>query len=267
MLVKREHSPVHSPKNVVASSENFSCATSYRRRVLLRTPGSEEPQESIGYGISSVFTPLENRRKGYAHHMMSLLHWILAPRSALPTFPEAWGTPPPEVEGYGNAKLSVLYSDVGEFYKATGPDGKATGWTTRDPVGTIWDVSKPAKQLPSDLEGIKWLDEPEVQELWKKDAQLIKEDITRPETSYTLFTFLPDVGVGGSLVQRTRFSLSSQNLSVPNIWGMSLLEDEETNPLTFATWTVDTYPLPPDTHSNTPTYHPVIFSTSCFWTL
>ena len=107
-----------------------------------------EPEEVFGYGIASVYTPPQNRGKGYARHMMSLLHWVLAPYSSLPPFQEKWGSLPPSVASCGNASFSTLYSDIGpEFYRNCGPDEGSDGWVVREPVERTWIVPEPTNKL------------------------------------------------------------------------------------------------------------------------
>ena len=70
--------------------------------------------------------------------MMRLLHWALAPLSALDNseFPEEWGMPPERPSITSAISFSVLYSDVGEFfYKSCGPTPRSPGWEVITPTG------------------------------------------------------------------------------------------------------------------------------------
>jgi hypothetical protein len=93
------------------------------------------------YAVASVYTPSRYRERGYAKHLMRLLHFVIADPSLLPPFPiEDWGVPPvipPNANlPYRKAVASGLYSDVGSnFYRFCGPGmgPNATdkrGWNT-----------------------------------------------------------------------------------------------------------------------------------------
>jgi hypothetical protein len=117
----------------------------FRREVFVSR--SDPPTSGgleTGYGIASVFTPPDKSGKGYAKHMMRLLHWVLArPDARASQFPEAWGEAPASVEGFMNASVSVLYSDVGtDFYASCGfLPGTHDGWTVAPRAATSWKVS------------------------------------------------------------------------------------------------------------------------------
>src|SRR5436190_19545354 len=95
----------------------------YHREAVISTSSTSV----VAYGIASVYTPLRHREKGYAKHLMRLLHFVMADPSLLPQFPvDAWGAPPiipPNVNfPYMTAVASGLYSDVGSnFYPFCGP--------------------------------------------------------------------------------------------------------------------------------------------------
>ncbi|TDL23748.1 hypothetical protein BD410DRAFT_148606 [Rickenella mellea] len=219
---------------------DFKCACeTYRRKALVRKEGSLSPEERISYGVASVFTPPAKRKNGYAHHMMSLLHWVLAPRDALSPFPASWGQPPPEVPGFGNASFSTLYSDVGEFYKIAGPAGADGGWVIRDPVATIWQVPKTNTPTILSGEGLRWLDEDGVEDIWKKDAELMQLDMTSSTSSKNLFTLLPHEGVGAFLIRRATFYLTGQPYKLPSKWGVCLSTPGASDMPQFTTWTLD----------------------------
>src|ERR1700742_4024289 len=84
--------------------------SSYQRQGLYAPPNSNEIHSCTNYGIASIFTPPRNRGKGYAAHMMHLLHWALAPEAALASslFPSEWGNPPPRPQSPSNTGFSVL---------------------------------------------------------------------------------------------------------------------------------------------------------------
>jgi hypothetical protein len=60
--------------------------------------------------------------RGYARHLLKLLHYVLADPANLPPFPEAWGSPPPPLPTEHRQSIpygigAFLYSDVGHFYE------------------------------------------------------------------------------------------------------------------------------------------------------
>ena len=223
-----------------------------------------------GYGIASVFTPSHNRKKGYAAHMMRLLHWVLAPRSALPdTFPvELWGEMPSRdlwraaglkaiPEGHGeDATFSTLWSDIGNsFYTNCGPIPSEQGWVVKDPISTAWRVESLFSLLNSQPNGIKstswvWLDEKDACEIWKLDAEKMKDemealarDTDTKNDGTALFTFLPYKGVAEFQVDRLRHFWGTVE-PLPNYWGVYRQASNESglDPSTFATWTLDVRP-------------------------
>ncbi|THH08245.1 hypothetical protein EW145_g2828 [Phellinidium pouzarii] len=234
------------------STLDFKCSCeTYRRKGLIKRPDSTSSEEVFGYGIASVFTPPQHRKKGHAGRMMRLLHWVLAPKDVLPPFPEGWGTPPSGHVCCGNAKFSVLYSDIGPgFYKSAGPDEKSEGWIVRDPVSTIWDVPKDApNEIPAQpAASVKWLTVDACEAIWDQDVALMKADLASTDTPRTVFTFLPDAGVSAYLVRRTIFFISGHSLyELPTKWGITLqsIQKDEHSVTTSATWTLDVRPPPP----------------------
>ncbi len=181
--------------------------------------------------------------------MMRLLHWVLAPRSALPpTFPKEWGTPPDEEMlqsvGVGNAQFSVLYSDVGgEFYRSCGPDATSrNGWVVTGARETSWtldtgaDPLSPPRSDPTAAASkynVKHLTQEEVIALYNYDASWIRDDLSRPSatgsdpsqaTGPTQFTFLPHKGVGGFNISRTmQFTPDLQPFMPTTRWGVAIL--------------------------------------------
>ncbi|KIJ21459.1 hypothetical protein PAXINDRAFT_173616 [Paxillus involutus ATCC 200175] len=233
-----------------------SCET-YKRQGLIRYPGSKELQEATGYGVASVFTPPVKQGKGYASHMMRLLHWVTSGRTAeynLPEFPAEWGAPPPEVKAAGNGMFSVLYSDVGEnFYKRAGPGlEKAGGWEAREPISTIWEIPQHAKTQQKDSETEwTWLKYGDLDALWAKDVQPIRRTMENVrESSPTYYTerptafvsYIPDKGVGSFHIPRSMFA--AENEASVDIWAVEKNNGSTDQP-TYASWSVDARPLPP----------------------
>ncbi|KAH7914628.1 hypothetical protein BJ138DRAFT_1143537 [Hygrophoropsis aurantiaca] len=230
-----------------------SCRT-YRRKALCRYPPIDGKQnvlkEEFSYGVASVYTPPEKRGKGYASHMMRLLHWVMAPRNpefgVSETFPDVWGAPPPEQKGAGDGRFSVLYSDIGgDFYWNCGPGtNRGGGWEVKGNFSTIWDVPK-EPEINYD-QGIKWtwVQQEDLHRLWEEDADLIKKDILDlPMTSNILVSCLPDEGVAAFQPNRSLFG-REEEISI-DIFGVKLSGSDTSSDLTFATWSVDMRPLPP----------------------
>ncbi|KAF9478293.1 hypothetical protein BDN70DRAFT_860403 [Pholiota conissans] len=235
-----------------------SCET-YWREGLVRAGSSTDPNlknkenevEVVDCcAVASVFTPAINRGKGYARHMMRLLHWVVAPSHSLPKeFPAAWGTPPQRPSFIKNAAFSVLYSDVGPTFYHAGPSyDKEDGWKVVNPVSTIWSVSKAHELLSpikNDALNWKWFDEDSINGAWKVDEAAMKEEMSKvPASGKTLFSYLPTKGVAGFQHHRLQQFWVKMNPK-PIYWGISLASDSESTALdlsTFASWTLDFRP-------------------------
>ncbi|GJJ11428.1 hypothetical protein Clacol_005661 [Clathrus columnatus] len=221
-----------------------SCET-FRRKILVTKSGVIETH--IGYGIASVFCAPEHRRKGYASHMMRLLHHVLAPPSALPEFPVEWGAPPPSIyPGVRDAQLSVLFSDIGDFYAQCGPTPTKPGWIIKDPISTIWKMDFITGIVSKSIDiPFEWLTEDKCKELWDLDSAYIKEEFSSMAVSIeTLdspgFTFLPSDGVAGYLLQRVlcEAPLIPENKEMKH-FGVRMITKEEHVSSIYATWTLD----------------------------
>ncbi|GBE89008.1 hypothetical protein BKA93DRAFT_788521 [Sparassis latifolia] len=229
-----------------------SCET-FRRTGLIAnqsSTGQSQPVEVTAYGIASVFTPPSKRRKGYAQHMLHLLHWVLAPRSALPAvFPPSWGSPPQIADSFRtrNAHFSVLYSDIGgQFYRACGPDvEEGNGWLVSGARETVYIPETSVRQTTNVDTKWEWLTEDTVNSVWKRDVKDIKADMraAAAASNCTLFSFLPHNGVGVYTIRRTMSFDSDRTPVLPTaIWGVLLRQDLDESggePQTFATWTLD----------------------------
>ncbi|KAJ7139479.1 hypothetical protein C8R44DRAFT_305275 [Mycena epipterygia] len=223
----------------------FKCACeTYKRTGLVVGQGKDTAaaETVICYAIASVFTPPENRGKGFAHHMMRLLHWIIADDALLPRseFPAAWGDPPLEVEGCRNGHFSALWSDVGEFYNACGPvPGTREGWVIRGTATTVWDVDL-SSVSDTALEWT-WLDDSGVSKLWIEDAERMRYNMENSGSSGVAFAYLPTQGVAS--FQHRRLELFLQRLPTPpETWGV--VSPDRT---AYATWTIDPRPPAPRT--------------------
>ncbi|OJA09750.1 hypothetical protein AZE42_01491 [Rhizopogon vesiculosus] len=230
---------------------DFMCACrTYKRTGLVAYPSSSpsEPNsvhEVTCYGVAAVSTPPSKRRRGYAGHMMRLLHWVTASRTNFPEFPKAWGAPPEEVADAGGGLFSVLWSDLGEaFYRLAGPEGGGGGWEKRGAVSTIWEVG--AEE--GDDKGWMWLTQEQLKGLWDRDAELIRKELANMTTSNesyeverlaALVTCLPSNGVCAFQIPRATYIW---NFSMAGgYWGVQSSSD----PDTYASWSVDMRPPPP----------------------
>jgi len=218
-----------------------SCETYLRKGCVVQASWTEAVEVPC-YTIASVFTPATKRGRGYAKHMMRLLHWVMAPHSSLPRFPEKWGMPP---DSMGNAMYSVLYSGIGDFYSSCGPrDESGEGWTIEYAVETSWDVGKVRlESVQEDIGEWKWLDIPGAEELFKDETKLVKQDVIQSakSTGRTSFAFLPGT-MAGALIYYVLFSPLLPHI---NKWGVVLKDSSlsaKDNLRTFATWSVDKGP-------------------------
>ena len=208
-------------------------------------------EEVTGYAIASVFTPEWNRGKGFAKHMMSLLHWVIGRRGFLgiDQFPAEWGSPPERPSFVEDGEFSVLYSDVGpRFYQLTGPTTEnADGWQVTDPTSTIWNVrSAHALLLSHDTrsQDWRWLDKDTINEAWKVDAQAMMHELSiTPASNSIAFAFLPTRGVAEFQHHRLEQFWSKME-PTPIYWGISSGASADAAPdvSTFASWTLDFRP-------------------------
>ncbi|KAG5654365.1 hypothetical protein H0H81_003823 [Sphagnurus paluster] len=222
--------------------------TWFRREGIVKVHGAgsiETPKKVICYGIASVFTPVHLRGRGYARHMMNLLHWVIADASLLPKyFPKEWGAPPHRVPRAGDGWFSALWSDVGkEFYQRCGPTQDCDGWVARGSVSTIWDVDANTI-LDTESEQWKWLDESGVLDLWEKDAKHIAQTIKLPPGYNVASSFLPNLGVTAFQHRRNQYFLDKFTPPIQH-WGVATSSPVlETLPRAYATWTFDARQTP-----------------------
>ncbi|KAI0072073.1 hypothetical protein K474DRAFT_1711926 [Panus rudis PR-1116 ss-1] len=232
---------------------DFMCSCESFKRpgiVARRTPKGPIVEEIPCYGVASVFTPAEKRGKGYAKHMMRLLHWVLAPRDNLPEFPSEWGAPPSLPPNVGDALFSVLSSDIGPFFYAeSGPAVKGSGWIIRDPYQTIWSSIRASPPLnASNSVAGEWrlLDEDAAKILWDKDGELMKKEAARfmssTATRPAAFALLPTQGVAAFNFHRQMSFTPDGKIQLPaETWGIQLITPDANphEPNVFATWTIE----------------------------
>jgi hypothetical protein len=168
-LDEQLHSPAHPwtaeqqswvlvPRDDPTTTDILAHCDTYRRAGVVRLPDGRQ-RDVVTYNVGLVFTPPQRRKKGYAKHMMRLMHYVVAPLGVLPPFPQEWGRLPEE--RFGDATFSTLYSDVGDAFYARCTKGlTAPGWvasTDRAPH-RVWnlDITDTDRQYPPDC---VWLDD------------------------------------------------------------------------------------------------------------
>ncbi|KIM44889.1 hypothetical protein M413DRAFT_442857 [Hebeloma cylindrosporum] len=226
-----------------------SCETFRRDGLVLK---NARPEPANCYGVASVFTPPKHRRRGYAKHMMSLLHWVIAPEESLPTeFPTEWGNRPQRVPGVTPGAFSVLYSDVGpKFYRLCGTlPNQDDGWIVDGPTTTCFNVLKTHEILSSrKKEGRlvwRWLDEASVREAWNEDVSYMEEEMSHSSNcpKPVQFTFLPNKGVAEFQYLRRQYFWEKMDPK-PVYWGLCASSSVKASPdpTTFVSWTLDVRP-------------------------
>ncbi|KAI0711175.1 hypothetical protein C8T65DRAFT_829492 [Cerioporus squamosus] len=241
---------VLAPRNRPTTLDFLCSCETFRRAALVARPrpsatsghgdvseSETQVEEVTAYAITSVFTSPKHRKKGYGRHMLRLLHWVLAPRSALPsTFPPEWGTPP-DIE---MLKSSGSPTPSSPFSIAT---WGATSWNLDASDSDVVAAKKPGARVVR-------LSESDVAALYEHDARWVKEDLVRyARPGRTQFTFLPNKGVGLFVVRRTMdFTPDLQPVLPSEQWGAAILPDgaqtltdalAQPSPLSFVTWTLD----------------------------
>ncbi|EAU93492.1 hypothetical protein CC1G_12156 [Coprinopsis cinerea okayama7 len=229
-----------------------ACKTFRREVVITKGTGSNSSTETgVGYGIASVYTPPEKRKKGYRKHMMQLLHWVLLRPEALPKFPQEWGAPPTRHEGLGDGSVSVLYSVVGtRFYQSCGLLQESDdGWVTAENrASTVWKVdplAKWAKDRPAQ-EAIKWewLDRDCILAVWEKDSSAIREEMTQVQLRDGVqagFSFIPGSGLGEFQHLHVHSFIEKQDPK-PQFFGVAIGEEQGASSHAYASWTFSYYP-------------------------
>ncbi|EIW79939.1 hypothetical protein CONPUDRAFT_58204 [Coniophora puteana RWD-64-598 SS2] len=235
---------------------DFMCACeTYRRVALVKRPNSTTLDQVPAFGLACVLTPKANRGKGYASHMVRLLHWVLAADTLDPAlFPSAWGAPPPKPPGVniGDAQFCVLYSDAGaDFYRMSGPtQDKSGGWEVKGNVSTLWEVAAVNDNKSVEAaDKLRWNDlreEAGLEALWARDAQYIQDlvaaaSLPSPSTA-VIVSFLPTQGIAMYQVPRSRWH--TEHMHTLDVWGTEL-HDQPADEPTYATWAVDTAYNPP----------------------
>lgn len=186
-----------------------------------------------------MYTPPHHRKKGYAAHMMRLIHWVLAPEGSISAqFPREWGASP--IACLQDAVFSVLYSDIGDvFYhqNCSCLPNTQLGWVTTGIVNTSWPVTDMA------LDSARWkfLPKEDAIEVWNEDTQMMKEDaLSVTRAGGIACSFLPDKGLGRFTIDRNmRFKDGLTSFLPLEASGVQLDRNSPDGPLIFATWTLE----------------------------
>lgn len=168
---------------------------------------------------------------------MRLLHWVLAPRSLLPEFPgDVWGLPPEE--SFGDAAVSVLYSDVGGFYERCGPTPDASGWIATERRSAIWTVKSKVSQAKS----VRFLDHKAVESLLQNEDAHIQQDMEVSSEQGPAFTFLPGDSQTEFQIKRFLISLDGTGVEPPKYFGATVVGPS--SEMAFVIWTYEMKPDP-----------------------
>ncbi|KAK4685308.1 hypothetical protein P7C73_g4848, partial [Tremellales sp. Uapishka_1] len=167
--------------------EFYAACQTYRRNGLVRKAGNRDVESCWLYLIGGVVTSPAHLRRGYATHLLRLLHYHLADNADLPPFPSQWGPPPPKPSAkIPKSIASTLYSDVGaDFYRNCTIGTSLPGWVV-DPKANVeldWEllpVEEEAKTNEWDLLHAK--DMPEIEELLSNSLTQALKDSSEQQT-------------------------------------------------------------------------------------
>ncbi|KAG8796376.1 hypothetical protein FRC12_024552 [Ceratobasidium sp. 428] len=213
----------------------LSTCTTFRREVLVLPPNETESFTSTGYVIAAVFTPPQLRCKGYARHMMSLLHFAIAQLGGVPSFPISWGQPPQRIKTPGI--VSVLYSSVGALYSQCAP-GEGTGWTVTEAKTARWSVGELGSP-PVDPR-VEFLSQGEAAVTVVKDIPTFKRDFeSNGPSPHAQFAFLP---TAAWCIFRMQNHMDHPDCvkSPPKSWGVRM--HDMVGDTHFIIWTYKPYP-------------------------
>ncbi|KAL2208621.1 hypothetical protein CC79DRAFT_580446 [Sarocladium strictum] len=170
-----------------------SCDTLRKRALVRESDGSV--RDVLAQGVASVFTPEQQRGKGYAGRMMGLLSETLKARA--------------NEEGDQQALFSILFSDVGKEIYAK------RGWKALESTHLKFPVDA-ARDYPVSPD-VKYITKADISELTAIDEKLLRQRLaSQPqETGRTQVAIIPDEN--HMLWHFAREDLKAQNLwpSVP----------------------------------------------------
>jgi hypothetical protein len=182
---------------------------------------------------------------------MRLLHRVLAPDNVLPSFPVQWGLPPDPTVGPRDAIISVLYSDVGDFYETCGPDLDTRGWIKGHAQTTLFRTDRKLPPVFEANQACDLLGDASIQEFLRADDILMEKEWLSEANDQLRFSFRP--GNHTVELQIKRVTLSALLPSDPGItWPPQVfgayIKREGGNvglSLAYVAWTYELRPLPP----------------------
>lgn len=191
------------PRNDPETLDYLCACESYLRPILLKD-ADRSTKEEMCHTIASVvglrwscvsaqvdmetfqFTPPQYRKLGYASKMMVLLHEALAQDSV----------------------LSILYSDVGDFYERTKrehPDlSKAKGWQVVDPYHVVLPVASEATSGAASASDFQLVEDTDFHRIAARDAALFKRELSMSKES-PAFVILPEGDQIDWLIGRAKY--------------------------------------------------------------
>ncbi|KAJ1302378.1 hypothetical protein OPQ81_001190 [Rhizoctonia solani] len=166
----------------------FASCMTLTREVLTLEPGQNSPKSSFGHTIIFVLVPPEHRGKGYAKHLMSLMHSVLAPHR----YPNPRKAYP--ITNH-HSTVSTLYTTAGDYYSRCVPSEGESGWSLQKSFITNWSLSN--AQLPLVQETstpVELLSESDATTTLDLDDSNIPDDLLkfqREDPKKTYFAFVP----------------------------------------------------------------------------
>ncbi|KAH8922179.1 hypothetical protein BT69DRAFT_1282484 [Atractiella rhizophila] len=187
---------------------NFYCSCEIYLRPVYVSKQSGQVENGYCQAISAVFTPDHHRRKGYASKLMTDLHLKLQEKG--------------KATGH-EVVLSILYSDVGDFYTRCGQ-----GWDPHSPRSTYWtvEVLSALDSLPSSSpEPVSITTTEEIYDVCRHDARLLQQELPTQsrKDKQAVFALVPT----GQEVewQNGKASLIAGHLgktNLPTTWGVEV---------------------------------------------
>ncbi|KAK4056081.1 hypothetical protein OIO90_002812 [Microbotryomycetes sp. JL221] len=221
------------PKDDTSTSDILCSCETYKRSILWIERAATPVIDAVGYSVASVFTPPNNRGKGYAQHMMTTLHSkFKSSHHHHHHHHQNDDHHKPEQDDDDDAVVSFLYSDVGDFYSRAGPPG----WHIQGIKTTVWQVDTyPSNDttLPNDNHSIQPITQADFSRIANKDAQLMKQELSK-SNSFPSFATLPWQGSYDWQITKAITYARSNDLNPPTEWGFQLVDNQnESEELNF----------------------------------